>query len=162
MRTGRIRQSLVVAGAMLVALNTMSAASASSTATAEGCAAQFEEAQRVDMESFRDFDADAFWAGHDPRSITVFAQGQIRYPLTAIQAALAGHFVNKNAVWTWTEIYRVIDGCRSAFILYDATYAIPSIGFRQRALTGVTYTHDGSRWLSIADQGTLLELDPPD
>lgn len=158
MNTGRIRQGFAVAGAIVVALSTISAASAADAPTAEGCAQQFEEAQRVDMESFRDFDADAFWAGHDERAITVFAQGQIRYPLTAIQAALAGHFINKNAVWSWTEIYRVVDGCRSAFILYDATYEIPSIGFRQRALTGVTYTHDGNRWLAIADQGTLLEL----
>ena len=47
----------------------------------------------------------------------------------------------------------MVDGCHSAFILYDATYDIPSIGYHQRTLTGVTYTHDGNRWLSIADQG---------
>jgi hypothetical protein len=34
--------------------------------------------------------------------------------------------------------------------------ATPSIGFRQHALTGVTYAHVGNAWLSIADQETLL------
>jgi len=66
------------------------------------------------------------------------------------------HFVNKTAVWGWTELYRFVDGCSTGFILYDATYDIPSIGFHQRALTTVTYVRQGGKWLSIADQGTLL------
>jgi hypothetical protein len=35
-------------------------------------------------------------------------------------------------------------------------YELPSIGVRQRALTGVTYTREGGKWLAIADQGTPL------
>ena len=121
---------------------------------AQGCAEQFEVAQRTDMESFRDYDRETFRAGHDPRAVTVFASGAVRYGIDAIMAALESHFANREAIWAWTELYRVVDGCKSAFILYDATYDIPSIGYHQRTLTGVTYTHDGQRWLSIADQGT--------
>lgn len=128
---------------------------------AAGCAAQFQEAQRIDMESFRDYDADAFRAGHHPDAITIFASGATRKGIDAIMAALGPHFANREAVWAWTELYRVVDGCKSAFILYDATYDIPSIGFHQRTLTGVTYTHDGNRWLSVADQGTYLEAPGP-
>lgn len=123
---------------------------------AQGCARQFDVAQRVDMESFRDYDAETFRAGHDDRAITVFASGARRVGIDAIMQALAGHFQGRQAIWSWTEIYRVVDGCKSAFILYDTVYELPSIGFRQHALTGVTYTHDGSKWLAIADQGTLL------
>ena len=54
------------------------------------------------------------------------------------------------------ELYRFVDGCSTGYILYDAIYDIPSIGFHQRALTSVTYIHVGGGWLSIADQGTLL------
>jgi hypothetical protein len=79
-----------------------------------------------------------------------------RQGIDAIAAALHPHFVNKTAVWSWIELYRFVDGCSTGYILYDATYDIPSIGFHQRALTSVTYIHDGSKWLSIADQGTLL------
>jgi hypothetical protein len=155
----RLRHLLLAVG-LVIALGGVSAASASDPAgsdAAEGCARQFELAQKTDMESFRDFDEETFRAGHDPRAVTVFASGAVRFGIDAIMAALHPHFVNRNAVWSWTELYRVVDGCKSAFILYDTNYDIPSAGFHQHALTGVTYTHVGNRWLSIADQGTLLK-----
>jgi hypothetical protein len=157
--------AMAVAVGVLLALTGVSTASASdrgdATDTAQawagGCAEQFELAQRTDMESFRDYDRETFREGHDPRAVTVFASGAVRYGIDAIMRALEPHFANREAIWAWTELYRVVDGCHSAFILYDATYDIPSIGYHQRTLTGVTYTHDGNRWLSIADQGTYLE-----
>lgn len=124
---------------------------------AQGCAAKFEEAQRLDMESFRDYDAETFRAVHHPDAVTIFASGHAFYGVDAIMAVLASHFENREAIWAWTELYRMVDGCRSAFILYDATYDIPSRGFHQRTLTGVTYTYKGGQWLAIADQGTYLE-----
>jgi len=151
------RRPLLTMGAIVVALSTVSSAAASNSAAAQGCASQFETAQRLDMESFRDFDEETFRAGHDSRAVTIFASGAVRYGLDSIMATLHSHFVNRNAVWSWTELYRVVDGCKSAFILYDAVYDIPSIGYHQRTLTGVTYTHVGDKWLSIADQGTYLE-----
>jgi hypothetical protein len=120
------------------------------------CARQFDIAQKTDMESFRDYDAATFRAIHDDRAITVFDSGTTLIGIDAIMTALAGHFTNREAQWTWTERYRVVDGCRSAYILYETTYAIPRIGYKQKALTGVTYTHDGFKWLGIADQGTKL------
>src|SRR5688500_15295268 len=45
---------------------------------ARGCARQFELAQRMDMESFRDYDAETFRAVHDERAVTVFASGAVR------------------------------------------------------------------------------------
>ena len=158
-------RALAVAVSLLLALTGVSAASASNPGEArgtalgwaQGCAEQFEVAQRTDMESFRDYDRETFREGHDPRAVTVFASGAVRYGIDAIMRALESHFANREAIWAWTELYRVVDGCHSAFILYDATYDIPSIGYHQRTLTGVTYTHDGNRWLSIADQGTYLE-----
>lgn len=123
---------------------------------AEGCARQFEVAQRLDMESFRDYDAETFRAGHDERAVSIFASGDAFYGIDAIMNALASHFRNREALWSWTEKYRVVDGCRSAYILYETVYEIPRIGFRQRALTGVGYTHAGDHWLAVSDQGTLL------
>jgi hypothetical protein len=152
---------IAMAVGVLFAFTGMSAAAASDSANtngwAQGCAEQFELAQRTDMESFRDYDRETFRAGHDPRAVTIFASGAVRYGIDAIMATLEFHFANREAIWAWTELYRVVDDCKSAFILYDATYDIPRIGYHQRTLTGVTYTHDGNRWLSIADQGTYLE-----
>jgi hypothetical protein len=70
--------------------------------------------------------------------------------------AMRTHFEGREAVWAWTEKYRVVDGCKSAFILYETTYDIPSVGFHARALTGVTYTYHHGKWLALADQGTPL------
>jgi hypothetical protein len=159
MKIGRLRarRAVLLAGVMVVTVATLAGASSPDpVAAAAGCAAQFEVAQRTDMESFRDYDAETFRAGHHPDAVTVFASGAVRYGIDAIMAALNSHFVNHEAIWSWTELYRVVDGCKSGFILYDTVYEIPSIGFHQHALTGVTYTHDGEKWISIADQGTLL------
>lgn len=120
------------------------------------CARQFEIAQRTDMESFRDYDAETFRAVHDDRAITVFDSGAVRIGIDAIMTTLASHFSGREAKWSWTERYRVVDGCSSAYILYETTYEIPRIGYKQKALTGVTYSHNGLRWLAIADQGTKL------
>ena len=71
-------------------------------------------------------------------------------------SVLGSHFRNREAVWSWTERYRSVDGCKTAYILYETTYAIPRIGLVQHALTGVTYTHKSGAWLAVADQGTPL------
>jgi hypothetical protein len=160
-RKGRLAMAMAFgAVGVLLALAGVSATSASdpgdATGIAQGCAEQFELAQRTDMESFRDYDRETFREGHDPRAVTIFASGAVRYGIDSIMATLEFHFANREAIWSWTELYRVVDGCKSAFILYDTTYDIPRIGFHQHALTGVTYTHQGNRWVAIADQGTLL------
>jgi hypothetical protein len=155
----RARRVLAYVSAAVVALGSAGAAPASEAQAdqaAAACARQFEAAQRTDMESFRDYDAETFRAVHHPDAATVFASGAVRYGIDAIMAALEPHFTNREAIWAWTELYRVVDGCKSAFILYDTTYDIPSVGFHQHALVGVTYTHVRNEWLAVADQGTLL------
>jgi hypothetical protein len=62
---------------MLVAATPAAAADATADAAAagqgqHGCAAKFEAAQRADMESFRDYDAATFRAGHDPDAVSIF------------------------------------------------------------------------------------------
>ena len=150
-------RALIATGLGVLALSSVSASpQPDEPLVAAGCARQFEMAQRVDMESFRDYDAETFKAGHHPDAVTVFASGAVRVGIDAIMEALRSHFENREAVWAWTERYRIVDGCKSAFILYETTYDIASSGFHQRALTGVTYTYRRGKWLSIADQGTLL------
>jgi hypothetical protein len=148
----------LVAAAIIAGVSTVSASEQQldGPAVAAGCARQFERAQRVDMESFRDYDAETFKSVHHPEAVTVFASGAVRYGIDAVMEALRSHFEGREAVWAWKELYRVVDGCKSAFILYETTYDIASVGFHQRALTGVTYTYHRGKWLAIADQGTLL------
>ena len=81
---------------VLLALTGVSAASASNPGEArgtaegwaQGCAEQFELAQRTDMESFRDYDRETFREGHDPRAVTIFASGAVRFGIDAIMATL--------------------------------------------------------------------------
>ena len=158
----RVNSTYLALGAIIAGIGAWAATHASPSeqldapAVAAGCARQFERAQRVDMESFRDYDAETFRAGHHPDTTTVFASGAARYGIDAVMEALRSHFENREAVWAWTERYRVVDGCKTAFILYETTYDIPSNGFHQRALTGVAYTYHRGKWLAIADTGTLL------
>jgi hypothetical protein len=158
----RVNSSYLALGLIAVGVGAWGANKGSDTeqlegpAVAAGCARQFERAQRVDMESFRDYDAETFRAGHIADTVTVFASGAVRYGIDAVMEALRSHFENREAVWAWTEKYRVVDGCKTAFILYETTYDIPSNGYHQRALTGVTYTYQRGKWLAVADSGTLL------
>ena len=91
-RKGHLGISMAV-GVLLV-LSAVSVASAADPGDARGpvagwsrgCAEQFELAQRTDMESFRDYDRETFREG-DPRAVTIFASGAVRYGIDAIMAA---------------------------------------------------------------------------
>jgi hypothetical protein len=120
------------------------------------CRHQFELAQRTDMESFRDYDADTFRAIHTDDTLSIFTSGATLIGIDAVMNALASHFANREAQWSWSEITRSVEGCRTAYILYETRYSIPRIGLSIRARTGVTYTWERGLWLVVADQGTLL------
>jgi hypothetical protein len=68
--------SLGLAAAVLLAVPTVAAANGGDGGAMRRCARQFEQAQRTDMESFRDFDRDTWVAGHDD-AITIFTTGQL-------------------------------------------------------------------------------------
>jgi ketosteroid isomerase-like protein len=161
LRTNRkpSKLSAALSGVVLIVAGIAPAVASGPAHAERRCARQFEAAQRMDMESFRDYDADTFRAIHTEDAITVFAGGQTFIGIDAIMNALRSHFQNREAIWEWTERYRTVDGCRTAYILYETKYSIPSIGFAQRALTGVSYTYQRGAWLGVADQGTLL---PPE
>jgi hypothetical protein len=155
---GRLRLAIVAIAVAATALAVPAAAAADdgSSEGAAGCARQFEEAQRTDMESFRDFDRETWVAGHDDDAITIFTTGLMVQGRDNIANILRNHFNNRNAVWTWTELTRAVDGCKTATIVYDATYAIPSQNLVLREIVSVSYTHKGDKWLSVIDQGTEL------
>lgn len=120
------------------------------------CARTFDEAQRTDMESYRDFDRATWVAGHDDDAITIYSSGAMVQGRDAIAASQNGHFTNRNAVWSWTEKTRAVDGCSTATIVYDATYAIPAQNFSLHLIINVTYTFKHGKWLSVIDQGTEI------
>jgi hypothetical protein len=157
------RTTGLVATALVLAVPATAAATGSESSTqtqpdqARTCAQQFDQAQRTDMESFRDFDFDTWAAGHDEGTVTIIADGRVRIGKAAVLAGAKPRFEAKNSVWSWTEITRKVDGCHTAFIVYNTKYARPDLDYWFTAVTSVTYEYEGGRWLSIMDQGTLLE-----
>ncbi|MEV8377547.1 hypothetical protein AB0P21_32720 [Kribbella sp. NPDC056861] len=132
----------------------------SSTATAsrpKTCAQKFDQAQRTDMESFRDFDWPTWIAGHSKHVVSIIADGRTRIGLDAVATASRPRFVSKDSVWSWTETTRRVNGCDSAFIVYTTKYAIPRLDYWFTAVTTVSYEYQRGRWLVVLDQGTLLE-----
>jgi hypothetical protein len=121
------------------------------------CTADFEAAQRRDMESFAAYDANGFRAVHHPEAVAINRRGDVARGIEQIMAAAAEHFERREAVFTWDELHRFVDGCRTAFIVYEARYRIEARGYDVRSIVSVTYVHEGGRWLAIADQGTPLD-----
>lgn len=145
-----------VAAITAVTIPVLAAADSSTPDSRRHCETAFDEAQRVDMESFRDYEREIWRAGHDPDATTIFADSTMISGVDNIMAALDGHFTNREAIWEWTELRRQVHGCKSAVIFYETWYRIPRIDLNIHAITSVTYTWEGGRWLSIADQGTAL------
>lgn len=155
----RVRTALIGVGLVVTALATTPAAASTNGGPGDGrnhCARQFEQAQRTDMESYRDFDEETWLAGHDDDAIAIYSSGLVVQGLEAIAASQRGHFTNRNAVWTWTELNRAVDGCKTATIVYDATYAIPAQDFSLHLIVSVTYTYKHGHWLTVIDQGTEI------
>ena len=116
------------------------------------CEEKFDQAQRQDMESFRDYDAESFREVHHPDAVSVFAVGEVAIGRDAIMEALASYFEAKEAHWSWTEITRSVQGCSTGVIVYRTLIERP--GLTRHAINTVTYTFEHGRWLVISDQGT--------
>ena len=135
----------------------ISAGAEGETSRHRSCDQKFDQAQRQDMESFRDYDAEAFREVHHPDAVSVFAVGEVAIGRDAIMEALAPYFEARVARWSWTEITRSVEGCRTGVIVYRTLIERP--GLSRHAINTVTYTFDRGRWLVISDQGT--EVSPP-
>jgi hypothetical protein len=158
----RTKTALIGLGLVAATLGAAPASAAGGGEQASGnghCARQFEEAQRIDMESYRDFDLETWLASHDDDAIAIYSSGLVVQGREAIGESQRNHFTNREAVWTWTELTRAVDGCRTATIVYDATYAIPAREFVLRLIVSVTYTYKHGKWLSVIDQGTEIPVD---
>lgn len=129
-----------------------SAATGAGPSGHRSCRERFDQAQRQDMESFRDYDAEAFRQVHHPHAVSVFAVGQVAIGRDAIMEALAPYFEAKVAKWSWTEITRSVQGCRTGVIVYRTLIERP--GLIRHAINTVTYTFQRGRWLVVSDQGT--------
>ncbi len=61
---------------------------------------------------------------HDPDAVSIFPSGARFTGIDAIMAALEGHFTGREAPWSWTELNRRVDGCKTAFIEAQLSQAV--------------------------------------
>lgn len=118
--------------------------------------AAFDAAQRLEMESFRDFDREAWRGVHAVDAVSILPTGAVVAGRDEIVDALTSHFDERRARWSWTELSRRVQPEHVGHVLYETLYEVPAAGYRVRALTGVAYAFDTGRWLVVADQATLL------
>ena len=77
-------RAMIATGMAILGLSNVSASpQTDAPLIAAGCARQFEAAQRADMESFRDYDAETFRDGHHPDA----ARRTVARPAAAAGAA---------------------------------------------------------------------------
>ena len=116
----------------------------------------FDAAQRLDMEAFRDFDRAGWHDLHAEDAVSILPNGAVLAGRDAILSALAAHFDERRARWSWTELARRVQPETVGHVVYETFYEVPGVGVRQRSLTGVTYAFSAGRWLVVADQSTAL------
>lgn len=144
--------SLSVSAGIALALCVLTAEAGAAESITTQCAQQFDVAQKSNMEAFRDYDKDTFYNLRDDKAAAIFSSGYAFFGRDNIMKALSGHFSNKKAVWRWEEKYRFVDGCKTAFIVYDAHYD------SEHSFTSVTFTYSNDKWQVVKDQGTLLPV----
>lgn len=125
------------------------------TSSGGGCARRFDATidLYVGSHPIRDVDMLAETL-HDAWTV-VFPDGELLLGKAAGLAWVREEFFSDPA-WTqsFTEIRRVVRGCRTGFILFDSIYEQP--GYRTNLLIGLSLTYEKGRWLIIQDQNTRL------
>jgi len=123
---------------------------------AVGCERQFHEAVREYVETTDDRDAEGFNALLHP-DITAILPGGIVFAGKEETAAFIDQFFART---DWTQSLTVrrttVDGCATAFVLFDSVYAEPASGYRDDLVIGITWTREHGRWLVLHDQNTVV------
>ena len=90
----------------------------------------------------------------------MFAVGEVAIGRDAIMEALAPYFEAQTSTWSWTEITRSVQGCRTGVIVYRTRDRAPRVQ-PPHAINTVTYTVEHGRFLAISDQGTEVAAPTP-
>lgn len=164
----RIRTAVLgLAVATLAAMP--SAAAAAETADAAGsepatgdpqwtsrfCEHRFDRATRTYRETFPARDLATLGDLLHEQVTVVLADGTVVLGRDRAIDALTPFFEDPRWTQTFDEVTRVVNRCRSGFILFDSVLSFPS-GFTRHTLIGLTFTFEHGRWLILHDQVTPL------
>lgn len=152
----RIAAPLVLLMSVLVG-GAASQAATESNGRATGCERKFDATidKYIGSHPIRDVDMLASTL-HDEWTV-IFPDGELLLGKEEGLAWVREEFFSDPS-WTqsFTEIRRVVRGCRTGFVLFDSIYEQP--GYRTHLLIGLSLTYEHGRWLVIQDQNTRAEL----
>lgn len=121
-------------------------------AAAATCEQQFDHAVDTYTRTTHERDAEGWASVLHPDVTVVFAGGDVLYGREATLDWARGFFADPEWTQTFDELTRVVDGCRSGFILFDSVYT-PAPGADPKPLViGLTFTHEHGRWLVLHNQ----------
>ena len=116
------------------------------------CEARFDRAVRAYTDTTHQRDVEGWGSLLHPDVTVVFAGGDVLYGKQQTMEWARGFFVDPAWTQTFEERTRVVEGCRSGFVLFDSEYT-PEPGADPKPLViGITFTFDRGRWLVLHNQ----------
>jgi hypothetical protein len=117
-----------------------------------GCQRQFDRAVDTYTRTTHERDAEGWASVLHPEVTAVFAGGDVLYGREATLDWAREFFADPGWTQTFDELTRVVDGCRSGFVLFDSVYT-PAPGADPKPLViGLTFTRERGRWLVLHNQ----------
>lgn len=153
-----LRHRAAAAGLALAALAVLGPAAAAAPATtstgSHGCGRQLDAAVDRYVATTDDRDARGFNALLHRDVTGVLPGGTVFAGKAEMAGFIDGFFARTDWTQSFEHLRTAVNGCSTAYVLFDSVYAEPEAGFRQQLAIGITWTREHGRWLVIADQNT--------
>jgi hypothetical protein len=108
--------------------------------------------RRLGADTTETRDAAGFNALLDRDVTVIFANGGVLYGRDQVAGFITDFFADPGWSQSFTELTRHVDGCRSAFVLFDSVYSVPADSRVTPLVIGVTFTYEHGRWLVLHNQ----------
>jgi uncharacterized protein (TIGR02246 family) len=155
----KLRQRAAVVLAAVAAISSGLVAGSPAPASqgkAIGCERQFHEAVRTYVATTDARDAEGFNALLHPDVTAILPGGTVIAGKQETAAFVRQFFARTD----WTQSLIVtrtsVQGCATAFVLFDSVYAEPATGYQDNLMIGITWTRERGRWLVLHDQNTVV------
>jgi hypothetical protein len=116
------------------------------------CARQFDTAVRAYVSTTQTRNTAGFNALLHPDATVIFANGGVLSGKAEVAAFITGFFGDPGWSQSFTELSRHVEGCRTAFVLFDTVYRVPVDDRVSPLVVGLSFTYDHGRWLVLHNQ----------
>lgn len=116
------------------------------------CEHRLDQAVGTYTDTTHNRDADGWASVLHPDVTVVFAGGDVLYGKQQTMDWARGFFADPHWTQTFDERTRVVDGCRSGFVLFDSVYTSAPGADPKPLVIGLTFTYEHGRWLVLHNQ----------